>query len=113
MFQVLADGNNNLWMTSNHGISSAQVGDILATAEDKQRKVTVKFYSKNDGLDSDGPTSTAKSMVDRKGRVWFAMVDGIAIYDPVSIFENTIMPLVQVESVVVELDGTIFSSMRF
>ncbi len=102
MFQVLADGNNNLWMTSNHGISSAQVGDILATAEDKQRKVTVKFYSKNDGLDSDGPTSTAKSMVDRKGRVWFAMVDGIAIYDPVSIFENTIMPLVQVESVVVD-----------
>ena len=102
MFQVLADGSNNLWMTSNHGIASAPVKDILAVAEGKQSKTTVKFYSKNDGLDSDGPTSTAKSIVDRKGRVWFAMVDGLAIYDPVSIFENTIMPLVQVESVVVD-----------
>ena len=102
MFQVLADGSNNLWMTSNHGISSSSMQDILAVAEGKQQKTTVKFYSKNDGLDSDGPTSTAKSIVDRKGRVWFAMVDGIAIYDPVSIFENTIMPLVQVESIVVD-----------
>lgn len=102
VFQILVDNSNNVWMTSNHGISSASFPQMLATAEGKNGDISVKFYNKNDGLDSNGPTSTAKSLIDRFGRIWFTMVDGIAIYDPVKIQETSIMPLVQIEKVVVD-----------
>ncbi|MCR5400526.1 MAG: hypothetical protein K6E78_02900 [Treponema sp.] len=109
VFQVLADSTNNLWMISNHGISSTPFADMLETATGKMEAVEVKFYNRNDGLDSDGPTSTAKSIIDRFGRIWFTMVDGIAIYDPIKIFENPITPLVQIESVAV--DNKVYSRM--
>ena len=114
MFQILTDSTNTLWMTSNHGISSAALGDILDVSSGKKKKTSVKFYNKNDGLDSDGPTSTAKSMIDRYGRVWFAMVDGIAIYDPVKVKENPVTPLVQIEKIIVDnnviVDNTLYQN---
>ena len=114
MFQILADNTNTLWMTSNHGISSASMAEILDAASGKIAKASVKFYNKNDGLDSDGPTSTAKSMLDRYGRIWFAMVDGIAIYDPAKVKENPVTPLVQIERVTVDnnviLDNTLIQT---
>ncbi len=114
VFQLTPDSTNNLWMTSNHGISSAPFMDMLDMADGKRDSISVKFYSKNDGLDSAGPTSTAKSMTDRYGRVWFAMVDGIAIYDPEKNQESAVMPLVRIESVTVDnellIDNKLFSS---
>ncbi|MBP3743174.1 MAG: hypothetical protein J6J00_09340 [Treponema sp.] len=114
MFQILTDNTNTLWMTSNHGISSASLEDILDAASGKIKETSVKFYNKNDGLDSDGPTSTAKSMIDRHGRVWFAMVDGIAIYDPVKVKENPVTPLVQIEKITVDnsviVDNTLYQN---
>ena len=114
MFQVLVDSNKNLWMTSNHGISSGSFKDFLDLANGDISSVSVKFYNRNDGLDSDGPSSTSKSCIDIKGRIWFAMNDGIAIYDPVKITENPIRPLVQIEKIVVDdkvlLDNTLYHS---
>ncbi|MCR4715158.1 MAG: hypothetical protein K5751_12380 [Treponemataceae bacterium] len=113
MFQLLVDSSNTLWMTSNHGVSSAPLDDIIDTASGRLKKLSVKFYNRNDGLDSDGPTSTAKSLVDRYGRVWFAMVDGIAIYDSRHSYESRVMPLVQIQSVsvdnVVVLDNSLYT----
>nr|MCR5188029.1 hypothetical protein [Treponema sp.] len=114
MFQILTDKNNSLWMTSNHGISSVDLSQFKELANKKITKVSVKFYNKNDGLDSIGPTATAKSMVDKQGRIWFAMIDGIAIYDPVNVNENPIRPLVQIEKIIVDdevlMDHTLFHS---
>ncbi len=102
VFQILVDSTNTLWMTSNHGISSADASDLLDAAEGHLSTINVKFYNRNDGLVSDGPTSTAKSFVDKYGRIWFAMVDGVAIYDPVKVIENPFMPLVQIETVLID-----------
>lgn len=102
VFQILADNGNNLWMISNHGISSSPFKEVLDAAGGKIDTINVKYYNKNDGLDSDGPTSTAKSITDKYGRLWFTMVDGIAIYDPVRVFENPVMPLVHIEKVTVD-----------
>ena len=114
VFQVIADTTNTLWMTSNHGISSIGYNDFIDLAVRNTNKQSVQFYTKNDGLDSNGPTSTAKSIIDRYGRIWFAMVDGIAIYDPEKVHENPIMPLVQIETVVVDnkvvLDNTLYTN---
>ncbi len=114
MFQVLVDGSNYLWMISNHGIASTPFDEVLDLLAEKRTRINVKFYNRNDGLDSDGPTSTAKSLVDRFGRLWITMVDGFAIYDPQKISENPIMPLVQIEKVTVDnkviLDNTLYAS---
>lgn len=114
VFQILADSTNSVWMTSNHGISSVNYNEIIDVASGKTNKINVKFYNKNDGLDSNGPTSTAKSMIDKHGRIWFTMVDGIAIFDPIKIRENPIMPLVQIETISVDnvtlLDNTLFTN---
>ncbi|MCR4954034.1 MAG: hypothetical protein K6A43_08160, partial [Treponema sp.] len=113
VFQVLADSTNTLWMTSNHGISSVDYSDFLSVASGKEKTIDTKFYSKNDGLDSNGPTSTAKSMIDKHGRIWFTMVDGIAIFDPIKVHENPVLPLVQIETISVDnsilMDNTLYS----
>ena len=117
VFQVIADMSNTLWMTSNHGISSVDYFEFVEAASNNNTNLNVKFYSKNDGLDSNGPTSTSKSLIDRFGRIWFTMVDGIAIYDPVKVEENPVMPLVQIASVYVDnalvIDNTLSMSKEY
>lgn len=114
VFQVLTDSTNTLWMMSNHGISSVDYSKMIEAASGKSKSINVKFYSKNDGLDSNGPTSTAKSMIDRHGRIWFTMVDGIAIFDPVKTHENKVLPLVQIETISVDnvilMNNTLYTS---
>ncbi len=100
VFQVIIDGSKTVWMTSNHGIASASLDEMLASASGAT--VKTQFYNRNDGLDSDGPTSTSQSICDRHGRLWFAMVDGIAMYDPVKVMKNPIMPLVHIETVTID-----------
>ena len=89
-------------MTSNRGICSGKFSDIQNAAEGKTRDISIKFYNKSDGLDSGGPTSTSKSIIDVYGRIWFAMIDGVAIYDPIKVKENQITPLIQIETVTVD-----------
>lgn len=110
VFQILADTANNLWFTSNHGIASATYNEVLNVARGTVDKLNVKFYNRNDGLDSDGPTSTAKSIIDKYGRIWFTMVDGVAVYDPLKVVQNPVMPLVQIQSVTV--DNTIYTNLN-
>lgn len=102
VFQVLFDVNDNIWLTNNHGIASISRDELDDFFDSKVRSVNTKYYSKNDGLDSDGPTSTARSIVDRNGRLWFTMVDGIAIYDPLKVQNAKIAPLIQIESIIVD-----------
>ena len=102
VFQVLFDMNGNVWITNNHGIASISSDELANFFDGKTRLVNTKYYSKNDGLDSDGPTSTALSIVDSHGRLWFTMVDGIAIYDPQKVRETSVTPLIQIESILVD-----------
>lgn len=104
VFQTIIDSVGNVWMTSNHGISSVLLDNFLAS--DKDLSVKTKFFNNNDGLDSKGPTSTSLSCIDHFGRIWFSMVDGCAIFDPVKSFETHVMPLVNIEKIFV--DNTIY-----
>ena len=102
IFQVIFDQNSNAWMVSNYGISSAPIEDFNLVAAGKKSEVNVRFYKKNDGLDSAGATSTACAIRDQAGRLWFPMVDGYAIYDPVKNQESHVIPLVHIESVTID-----------
>ncbi|MBR5932995.1 MAG: hypothetical protein IK002_03310 [Treponema sp.] len=102
VFQVLFDRQKNMWMTNNHGVASVTLENIDDFLTNKSKQITAKYYNKNDGLDSDGPTSTSCSLVDRHGRLWITLIDGIAVYDPLKVHKNSITPLVHIETITVD-----------
>ncbi|MBR6913256.1 MAG: hypothetical protein IKN34_05565 [Treponema sp.] len=102
VFQLIDDKTGNFWLTSNYGISTVNAAEIVDAAYKKKDKVNVKFYSQNDGLDSEGPTSTALGTCDKNGRIWLPMVDGFAVYDPVNVLKVPVKPLVHIESVTID-----------
>jgi ligand-binding sensor domain-containing protein/class 3 adenylate cyclase len=103
VFQVLFDYSGNMWMTSNKGVSAVKSADMNALADGKAVQLNPKFYTQNDGLRSEGVTSTSLSMKDSLGRIWFTLIDGFAVYNPLKKNSNMTAPLVQIKSVT--LDG--------
>ena len=102
LFQILFDKMEQAWIVSNHGIACAPYEDFVAAAEGKKEEISIKYYGKNDGLDSNGPTSTATSVCDRIGRIWIPMVDGFAVYDQTKVRINPVLPLVCIETIKVD-----------
>ncbi len=83
VFQMICDYTNTVWMTTNKGVFSASLDEMEELAAGKRNRITVKYYGASDGLITSGVTSTSLSAKDSIGRVWFTLVDGFAIYDPV------------------------------
>ena len=102
VFQLIPDNEDNMWLITNYGVASIPFSEMTDYINGKTKHLNVKYYSQNDGLDSDGPTSTAVSMCDNQGRIWFTMVDGIAVYDSLKQTQETAMPLVCIESIKVD-----------
>lgn len=102
IFQFFLDKMNQVWIVSNYGIACAPFEDFVNAAEGKKEEIAIKYFSKSDGLDSDGPTSTAQSICDHHGCLWFSMVDGYAVYDPDKFRANPVLPLVCIESIKVD-----------
>ncbi len=102
VFQIMFDSMNNAWITNNHGIASLSMEEVAEFFAGKRDILTTKYYNRNDGLDSDGPTSTARAIIDSQGRLWIPLVDGIAVYDPQKVQKNSILPLVQIETITVD-----------
>ena len=102
VFQIMFDSLNNAWITNNHGIASLSVEELEEYFAGERHTLTTKYYNRNDGLDSDGATSTALAIIDSKGRLWVPLVDGIAVYDPQKVRQSDILPLVQIETITVD-----------
>ncbi len=102
IFQLVPDYTGTVWMTSNRGVSSANIKDFDAFAEGRGKRVEAKFYGRSDGLISGGVTSTSKSMRDSFGRIWFTLIDGFSVYDPLNISANKTAPLVNIERITID-----------
>lgn len=107
VFQLLPDKNSYTWMISNRGISNVLTTEIDELIKGERQKLNVKFFTQNDGLKSAGPNSTALSMLDKHGRIWFTLTDGFAIYDPLRARSGKVLPLVHIVSV--EVDNTVYT----
>ncbi|MCQ2584176.1 MAG: hypothetical protein MJ185_01185 [Treponema sp.] len=101
-FQILVDYTGTAWMTSNRGISSIPFEDFNRYFKSEIKMIDPRFYTKNDGLKTGGVTSTSLSMRDSLGRLYFTLIDGFAIYDPIKTTSNEIVPSVHIESIVVD-----------
>lgn len=102
IFQMIPDISGTVWMVSNRGITSAPYSSFYEIEKGERTNLNVKYYTQNDGLKSSGANSTALSMIDSHGRVWFTMTDGFALYDPLKIRNKNVMPLIQIQSVKVD-----------
>ncbi|MCH5291369.1 MAG: hypothetical protein J1D88_06405 [Treponema sp.] len=102
VFQMLLDYTGHVWMTSNRGISSVLLSSLEDVANGISEKATARFFSRSDGIRSGGVTSTSVSMKDRLGRIWFTLIDGFAIYDPVKVASNKSVPVIHVQKITVD-----------
>ena len=107
VFQMISDDTGTAWFTSNTGISSVSVQKLIAQANNLETALNPKTYSTSDGLKTRGPTSTALGMKDSHGRIWFPLIDGVAIYDPQKIRLNVTKPTVHIENVSLD-DCTVY-----
>lgn len=102
VFQAIPDYTRTVWMTSNSGIFCATMDEMDAIASGQTIKINSKFFGQSDGLISGGVTSTSKSMKDSLGRIWFTLIDGFAIYDPLNVTANKTAPLVKIQEYTVD-----------
>lgn len=102
IFQVIPGQDGALWMTSNTGIFCAAIGDFDRVKSGKAARISTKSFGRSDGLVSAGVTSTSKSIKDSRGRLWFTLIDGFSIYDPVNAAKNKVPPLVSIEKIIVD-----------
>ncbi|MEE0894243.1 MAG: adenylate/guanylate cyclase domain-containing protein [Treponema sp.] len=102
IFQIIVDYTKTAWFTSNLGVFCAKYSDFEDYAEGKIDLIQVRKFGKSDGLVSGGVTSTSRSMKDEIGRLWFTLIDGFAVYDPIKITANKISPIIDIQSVTIE-----------
>lgn len=97
VFQLLCDYTQTVWMTSNKGILSVNLSDLEDVVNEKKSKISAKYYGNSDGLNTGGITSTSVSAQDVLGRIWFTLIDGFAIYDPVKSGKNQNPPKIEIQ----------------
>ena len=102
VFQVIEDYSGKLWLTSNRGLASLNVSELEDYLSGKVDRIRTKYYGRSDGLTSGGITSTSLSMKDKAGRIWFTLIDGFAIYDPIRISNTDRAPLMDVQEILVD-----------
>lgn len=102
VFQLLGDYSKNIWGTSNRGVFCLNRDELESFFAGKKAKLNTKFYSDLDGISSAGVTSTSLCMRDSLGRIWFTLVDGFTIYDPVRNASNKAAPEVKIQHVYID-----------
>lgn len=109
ILHIEADGQGNLWMTSNQGLFRASRHELNEFAHEKRSSITTVAYDLADGLRSNefngGIQPAGWKTTD--GRLWLPSVKGLVSIDPESIPVNKVAPHPVIESVVA--DGVEFS----
>ncbi|MCQ2576509.1 MAG: HD domain-containing protein [Treponema sp.] len=104
IFQVLTDFSGRLWGTSNRGIFYVKLQEIENVINGKQAAVNPKYFNRLDGITSSGVTATSLSMKDNLGRIWFTLIDGFTIFDPVRNSAKDYAPQIKIEDVYIDTE---------
>ncbi|MCB5162180.1 ligand-binding sensor domain-containing diguanylate cyclase [Marinomonas algarum] len=106
LFQVVYDGDDGLWLTSNRGIWRISYESAHAVADGKQQTIAFEHFAEDDGLASaqaNGGSNPAATSTDN-GKVWFATAKGVSTIDSALASQKTALRLpIVIESV--SIDG--------
>jgi len=104
IFQVLPDGQGNLWMSCNKGIFRVARRELEAAAEGRLDRVTSYVYGTDDGMRAEecnalgGPSGLRA----QDGRLWFPTIRGAVAYDPRHEKPKAALPPVLIEELKVD-----------
>lgn len=104
IFQLITDFSGRLWGTSNRGIFYVKYQDVENVISGRQAAVNPKYFNRLDGITSSGVTATSLSMKDNLGRIWFTLIDGFTVFDPVRNSAKDFAPQVKIEKVYVDAE---------
>ncbi len=98
---MLQDDDGAIWLNTTCGMVRIASQDLAAWAADPRRKIRPVVYDASDGMQihssSLGYFRHATKSTD--GRLWFAVVEGVAVVDPKHLPKNKLAPPVAIESV--------------
>jgi ligand-binding sensor domain-containing protein len=104
VYASLEDDKGNLWMSSGKGVFYVSKRQLNDFAEGRIRSIVSTAYGREHGLPSTmaavGTSPGASKSAD--GRVWFAIVGGLAVADPKSLTTNEVAPPVHIEEVQID-----------
>ncbi len=101
---ILGDGHGNLWMTCNRGIFRVRRKEVEELGQGKRFRITAVAYGRRDGMLSEecnGGFQPAGIQL-KSGEFLFPTTRGLASVDPDRITENSIVPPVDVQSLLAD-----------
>ena len=100
VYQILEDGQQNFWMSSNRGVFHASWRELNDVADGKTAKLNCISYGTADGMKSSecNGNSQPAGIKARDGRMWFPTTNGVAIINPSDIPINIVPPEVTIET---------------
>ena len=103
-FQILEDGQERFWISSNRGIYRVSRKQLIDVAEGREKRLDSVAYGRADGMlsmECNGGVWPAGAK-DAHGSLWFPTEKGVAIVDPTSVSVDNLPPRVVIESASVE-----------
>ncbi len=101
VLDVLEDDGGRLWLTGTQGLTVIRMADVHARMDGRSDALSVTQYGRaegvagTDGTDGNQPLSWLAA----DGRLWFATVDGIVIFDPTEVADARGTPAVYIDTV--------------
>ncbi len=98
---MVEDDSGALWLNTACGLIRIAATDLSAWSAKPQGKVQVKVYDASDGMRTH-PTQSGyfrRAVKSRDGRLWFVVLEGVAVVDPKHLPENRLAPPVQIEQI--------------
>jgi PAS domain S-box-containing protein len=104
VFDVLEDGNENLWMSCNKGIFYVSKRELNQFAEGSRQTLRTVSFGSADGMKSSecNGSSQPAALKDRDGRLWFPTIKGAVVINPGHLYRNLRPPPVIIERAIVD-----------
>jgi len=103
IYQILADDQHNLWLTSNEGLARVSQRELLDAVAGRRRSVDVEQIVPQDGrghIEFNGASQNA-GWKSSDGRLWFPSIKGLVMVDPAHFVSNALPPPVHIEQLLV------------
>jgi len=107
IFQVLEDGDENLWLSGARGVFRIAKGELEAVRGGEAETFVASWFDGSDGMASsecNGGTQPA-GLKARDGRLWFPTILGVVALQPKELMEDSRPPPVVVEGL--EVNGEV------
>jgi len=98
---IVEDNCGALWLNSACGLVRISSSEVSRWSANPKGKIAARLYSADDGMQV-RPTPSGyfrRAAKSNDGRLWFAVLDGVAVVDPAHLPENRLPPPVEIRQI--------------